>query len=111
MAVPRRSRGHASTRWYLHCPYCQNPLPDHLLSAVSRTLAVRPENDRDLESAVERNGHARERRVRLPCLRIGGERVGVREHVVGYHHRARLDLRARNLEQPLVVVLLRVEED
>src|SRR4029079_1039007 len=34
MAIPRRSRGHASTRWYLHCRYCTNLTPDHLLSAV-----------------------------------------------------------------------------
>ena len=36
MAIPRRSRGHASTRWYLHCRYCTNLTPDHLLSAVLR---------------------------------------------------------------------------
>jgi hypothetical protein len=33
---PSGSRGHASTRWYLHCRYCWNlSRPDHLLSAVS----------------------------------------------------------------------------
>ena len=33
---PCGSRGHASTRWYLHCRYCSNlSLPDHLLSAVT----------------------------------------------------------------------------
>ena len=32
---PSGSRGHASTRWYLHCRYCWNlSRPDHLLSAV-----------------------------------------------------------------------------
>src|SRR5438445_97177 len=29
----------ASTRWYLHCPYCLKSLPDHLLSAVDETIA------------------------------------------------------------------------
>ena len=29
------SRGHASTSWYLHCPYLKSPKPDHLLSADS----------------------------------------------------------------------------
>ena len=35
----------------------------------------------------------------------------MREHVVGDHERSGLELRAGRLEEPLVVVLLRVEED
>ena len=34
-----RSRGHASTSWYLHCPYLKSPTPDHLLSADNLTIA------------------------------------------------------------------------
>src|SRR4051795_7563699 len=36
---PVRSRGHASTSWYLHCPYLKSPTPDHLLSADTHNLA------------------------------------------------------------------------
>ena len=38
---PVRSRGHASTSWYLHCPYLKSPTPDHLLSADTIPLADR----------------------------------------------------------------------
>ena len=34
-----RSRGHASTSWYLHCPYLKSPTPDHLLSADNPHLS------------------------------------------------------------------------
>ena len=36
---PSGSRGHASTRWHLHCRYCTNLTPDHLLSVVLRVYA------------------------------------------------------------------------
>src|SRR5262245_5486640 len=99
-------------------PVLESVKPDHLLSAVDSTVAERRgrplrrirEHDRELEAAVERERHALQGRVGLPGLRVRGEGLGVREDVVRHEQRAGLDLVARQLEQPLVVVLLRVDE-
>src|SRR5436190_505743 len=69
------------------------------------------EDHRQLEPAVEGEGHALERRVGLPRPRVSDERVGMREDVVGDDDRAGLDLRTRELEELLVLLLLGVEED
>src|SRR5207253_2084239 len=74
------------------------------------TLAV-AEDYRQLESSVERDGHALEGRVGLARLRVGGQRVGMGEDVVRDDHPGRLDLAARELEELLVLLLLGVEED
>ena len=62
----------------------------------------------ELEPAIERDGDADEVGVGLPRARVLGERVGMREDVVGHHDAAGLDLLAREPEQLLVVVLLGV---
>ena len=69
------------------------------------------EDDGKLEAAVERHGQAREPRIRLPRAAVGRERLGVREDVVGHHDAAGPDAGPHELEEPLVVVLLGVEED
>src|SRR5438477_12996703 len=79
--------------------------------AVPPSRPALAKDDRELEATVEWDRHRLERRVRLARLRIGAERLLVREHVVGDDQRPRLELRPRELEQALVVVLLGVEED
>src|SRR3954447_24047637 len=69
------------------------------------------EHDGELQSAVERNGHRLEGRVRLAGGRVRAERVLVRKDVVGYDERAGLELRQSQVEQLLVVALLGVQED
>src|SRR5262249_52820586 len=83
---------------------------DHLLSAVVQ-LYGSGQDGGQLEASVERDGDADERRVLLPCQRVGAEGVDVREHVVGDEQRPRIDLVAREPEEGVVVVLLRVDED
>src|SRR5690349_18253753 len=78
---------------------------------VARTIAALTEGDAELQSTVERHRHGLEIRVVLTALRVLGERVGVRQDVVRDEERAGLDLVARKPEQPLVVVLLGVDED
>src|SRR2546423_5832054 len=102
-----------STRWYLHCPYCLKSLPDHLLSAVpARYRSARlPQEDAQLQPAVERDRDTEERGVGLPRRRVRGELVGVEDDVVGDHERARLEPLSREHEQLLVEPVRRVEED
>src|SRR5712691_5718050 len=111
MAIPRRSRGHA---FYPLVP----PLP--VLESVTsgpppfrgtRNIPELAEDAAELEAAVERDGHRDESRVGLAGGGVRAQGLGVREDVVGDDQRTRLELRPRELEQPLVVLLLRVEED
>src|SRR5205814_3524173 len=69
------------------------------------------EHHGELQAPVERDGHRLQRWVGLARTGVSPERLLVREHVVGDDERARLELPARKLEQLLVVVLLRVQED
>ncbi len=78
---------------------------------MARWLREVGEGDRELEASVERDGDALERRVGLAGLRVGAERLLVREDVVGDEEAARLDLVPRELEEALVVLLLGVDED
>src|SRR5262245_53235913 len=78
--------------------------------APDRSRAV-GEDDRELEASVEREGDAFDRRIGLPRRGVGAQGLDVREDVVGDDEAARLDMLARECEQPLVVVLLRVDED
>src|SRR6478752_8513645 len=74
---PSGSRGHASTRWYLHCRYCWNlSRPDHLLSAV------RPNVYRDrwtTASTASRTPTLRRRPSRRPAPAPGTCRPGYRQ--------------------------------
>src|SRR6187551_2739351 len=76
----------------------------------SRILPI-AEEDRYLETSVERKGDALESWVRLPGLAVRAQGLHVREDVVGDHDRARLELRARLGEECLVLLFLGVEED
>src|SRR6266576_5845660 len=78
---------------------------------LTENVSVAPEGHGQLEAPVERDGHRQERGVRLARLRVRRERLDVREHVVGDDQRAALELRAREPEELLVVVLLGVQED
>src|SRR5256714_8844784 len=81
------------------------------LPRLTENVSGAPEHDGQLEAPVERDGHGQERGVRLARLRVRAERLDVREHVVGDDQRAGLELRAREPEELLVVVLLGVQED
>src|SRR3954453_9574768 len=53
--------------------------PDHLLSAVQTILAEAPEDTRQLEAAVERDGHGDQIRVGLAPFGVAAKRVAVRD--------------------------------
>src|SRR5438477_6379284 len=80
------------------------------MSVAAATNRWSAQDDRELKPSVERDGRRRERRVGLPGARVRAEGVLVGQDVVGHDQRARLELAARELEEPLVVLLLRVEE-
>src|SRR5437773_1524608 len=82
--------------------------PEHLLSAVIQLYGL-GQDDRKLQAAVERDGHALERRVGLPRLRIGVQLL-MGEHVVRHHQRARFERLPCELEERLVVFLLGIEK-
>jgi hypothetical protein len=67
-------------------------------------------DDSELKAAVQRKRDALEPRIGLPRPRVRPEHVLVGEDVVGDDESACLQLRARKLEQALVIVLLGVEE-
>src|SRR5262249_14345817 len=67
-AFPRRGGGPASTRWYLHCPYWDLPLSDHLLSAVDRNVAC----DRGVSQKSARIRHPWARRSSVSSIAEGG---------------------------------------
>src|ERR1700752_156066 len=81
------------TRWYLHCPYCLKSLPDHLLSAVpARYRRTRLLQDGAAPGrAAARAGPREEARADLTPRRLGGELVGMENHVVGDHEGTRLE--------------------
>src|SRR5439155_13266263 len=105
-AIPRRSRGHAPTGRYLRCPYCQKSIRT---TSFPRSINYIPQDDGQLEPAVERHRYAEQRGVRLPRRRVGRE-LRVRMHIVRDDEGARLELPSGEGEQGLVVALLRVEE-
>ena len=70
--------------------------PDDNVHGPCRKFA---EHDGQLEASIQWNGHAGQDRVRSARGRVGGERIRVREDVVGHDEPTRLEQRCSKREQ------------